>query len=366
MTLHIQKALWGGETPASLKEKLAINFYEHPEHPLLGFKYDQLNSPRTDPIVCEARGLVLEKDTWKVIAKPFNRFFNLGEDQENFKNFDWSNFTSTEKADGSLIIVYNYANSWHINTSGSFALGIVNFSEKTWKELFLDSAKLDFNQLDSNHTYLFELCTIYNKVIRIYSKPTVYLLSVINNQTTKEVEETTLNSLATSLNIVRPEVFSFSGAKEIEDYLTLRIEKDPTFEGLVIKDKNNLRYKIKTKTYLSLHHMKDNGNLFNPKRLVPWVLKDDPAELLVYFPETKEALEETKHKIDQEWAKLKSVWEQFYRIENQKEFALAIKDKSSFGGLLFVLRKQKGKSQTEGDLLALWRDSGESIIKNLF
>src|SRR5581483_8555835 len=106
--LNIQNFLLTQGKPEDLKTTRGINFYEHPTLPLIGFKYDQIDSPKTDPIVKEARGIVLGKCTWNVIAKPFNRFFNLGEDQENFKDFDWNDFTCYTKEDGSLMIVYFY------------------------------------------------------------------------------------------------------------------------------------------------------------------------------------------------------------------------------------------------------------------
>lgn len=34
-------------------------------------KYDQIASPMGEKIVQEARGLILEKDTWKVMSLPF-------------------------------------------------------------------------------------------------------------------------------------------------------------------------------------------------------------------------------------------------------------------------------------------------------
>ena len=67
-----------------LQDELKINVFRHPTLPLVGFKYNQLESPRTHPIVRECRGVVLEDKTWKLVAKPFNRFFNVGEVQDEF------------------------------------------------------------------------------------------------------------------------------------------------------------------------------------------------------------------------------------------------------------------------------------------
>ena len=63
-------------------EELGISAYEHPTLPLVGFKYSQIDSPKTHPVVRASRGTVLEKGTWKLVAHPFTRFFNYGENLE--------------------------------------------------------------------------------------------------------------------------------------------------------------------------------------------------------------------------------------------------------------------------------------------
>ena len=46
---------------------------------LILFKYNQINSDFNEKICCEARGLILEEGTWKVVRMAFKKFFNLGE-----------------------------------------------------------------------------------------------------------------------------------------------------------------------------------------------------------------------------------------------------------------------------------------------
>ena len=118
--LKVQEFLHGGGTLEELKEKLGIKLTYHPTDPLVILNYDQIESPKMDPIVQECRGLVIELHTWNVIARAFNRFFNAEEALDINKNFDWNRFDAFEKADGSLVLVYWYK-EWRINTRGSFA-----------------------------------------------------------------------------------------------------------------------------------------------------------------------------------------------------------------------------------------------------
>jgi len=65
-------------------------------------KYDQLCSPTlmAKPEVQECRGLVLEKDTWKVMSLAFTKFFNS--EEGNAHKIDWNTAHVLEKLDGCL------------------------------------------------------------------------------------------------------------------------------------------------------------------------------------------------------------------------------------------------------------------------
>lgn len=376
MELELQKFLRDGKTPQDVAAELAINVYEHPTLPLVGFKYDMIDSPKTHPIVRECRGVVLEKDTFNLVAKPFNRFFNAHEVQEEFAQFNWNNFTAYEKVDGSLAILYYYDNSWHMNTSGSFAQGNLPFQDFTWSQLFWQTiskgvSRTPFptltDKLDPDITYIFELCTIYNKIVRVYPEPTVFLLSAMNLKTLQEFADIETDALASTLGIPRPNNYKFTSFEAVTDFLFHKQREDPTYEGVIIRDDKNLRFKCKTETYLALHHMFDNGNVFNPNRLVPLMLNGESAELIATLttthPELVPHIEKVKNTLEEEWAKLSSVWDQHHSIEIQKDFALAIKDKTKFTGLLFANRKAKGDLKT---LLRMWRENADGIVKTLF
>jgi hypothetical protein len=357
---ELQKALRSGQTPEQLKATLGINMVEHPTLHLVAFKYDQIESPKTNPIVIASRGTVLEKGTWNLVAQPFFRFFNYGEHAELTNTFDFSNFAAMHKEDGSLAIVYYYNGEWHMNTSGSFAFGECNFSGKTWRELFWETAKLDTSVMDENHTYIFELCTMFNKVVRMYSKPTVFLLGVTDIRTGKEFGVDAVKDIAEGLGVTPITTQECHSFKDVENFLSKMESDDPTFEGMVLRDVNGLRVKIKTKTYLALHHLADNGNIANPKNIIPFLLKGEMDEILVYFPEMKEQVAAVDALLKEEFDKLQSLWQAVKSIEVQKDFALAIKDKTKFTGMLFTIRK------TGEDLEQHWRNSAETIHKFLY
>lgn len=360
--LAIQEYLAAGNTPESLAAR-GVYCYRHPSLPLVGFKYDQIEAAKSDPIVRESRGIVLEDGTWKVVAKSFNRFFNLGEFPEELSKFDWNAFTTTTKEDGSLAIVYYYGEQWHMNTSGSFGLGKVNQTDKTWRELFWETAErngLRMEKLSHNHTYVFELCTPLNKVVRQYKRPTIYLLGIFHPlDNCYELSEESLDIHADIIGAKRPRRWTLSSREELVEALDSISKEDPTFEGFVIRDWRGNRWKCKTTTYCALHHMKDNGNIILPRRLVEICLKGEKDEVKAIMPEVSTALDEVDMELRFAYANLEECWNKAKDSASQKDFALKVKD-HKFSGILFAARK------TSQGLDTLWRKDPESIAEKLF
>ena len=342
-----------------LHEDFGIRVYEHPQLPLIGLKYNQIDSPKYENIVRQCRGTVLEKGTWNIVAQPFLRFFNLGEKETDF--FDWSNFSCVEKLDGSLAIYYNYNSQWHMNTSGSFGFqSISDIYPQSWRELFWATMTSDVSKFNQKYTYIFELTSPYNKIVRKYPKPEVRLIGAFDLTSPDlavDLSECDLDKIATELNLNRPEIYYFKSIKEISNFLLEKENSDPTFEGLVIRDSNNLRLKIKNKTYLALHRMAGGDCTY--ANMIDFVLAGEEAELLTYFPEFTEKVMNLKTKIEEEYNNLERIWNQTKNIENQKEFAQTILGKTKFTSILFTIRKDKS------DLKEKWLNSRDIIIKML-
>lgn len=62
MELNVQRYLRDGKTLADLEAELGIKSSENGN--LVVLNYNQIESPKTDPIVMECRQLALEKGTW--------------------------------------------------------------------------------------------------------------------------------------------------------------------------------------------------------------------------------------------------------------------------------------------------------------
>ena len=140
---------------AKAVETFKLKVREYPHKVLL--KYDQIESDMKLEEVQDCRGLILEMNTWEVIAMSFRKFFNSAEGSA--AKIDWDSAVIMEKLDGSLIQLYfdKVLNKWIPATSGSGeGEGEVNNKMgTTFNQLFWQTAEkvgLNVARLDTNFT----------------------------------------------------------------------------------------------------------------------------------------------------------------------------------------------------------------------
>jgi len=363
MAEKTQAFLRKSKRPEDLTSKYGIKVKRHPDLPLYQFSYSQIDSPKFKAIVRECRGLVLEDGSWNLVAKPFERFYNFGEYREDCNKFNWDDYDAFTKEDGSLCILYFYDGEWHVNTRGSFGLGQIHpGTDKTWRDAFWWASKLTPVDLKGfeDHTFLFELCTPYNKVVRRYDKPCVFLLGAFFGPDEVTPDNLKVIGLPTPI----PDTHHFYSRHDLEQYLLRQEENDPTYEGLVLRDARGVRLKFKTKTYTSMHHLKDNGNILRAKRLVPLVLSGEAEELALYLPEVESALYDCQATIRRVTSEVVELWEKAKDAETQKDFALMVKD-HELSGLLFEMRKLYPEDG-EYRIRKLIREGSDRMVKSVF
>ncbi len=301
-----------------LEEYYGIKNTKHEDGRVI-LNYSQIDSAKhkTNPIVRECRGLVLDsKNNWELVARSFTRFFNLGETDEH-NQFNWSSSYTYDKLDGSLILIYYWGGMWHLNTRGSFGEGEVNSSGMKWRELFT-LALPNWKKLDKNFTYCFELCSRYNKVVTDYPTPSAVLLSAFQRE--DELSHDDCEELSDRLDLIMPQVYSFGSVDQVQRILKQAEEYDPTFEGYVLRDSNNLRIKVKSSSYIMLHRQFSNKNI-NSSFLYSTVLKNEISEILNYFPELKSNIEKAKKDIESVVDQINVLYNDSIDIKSRKEFA---------------------------------------------
>lgn len=244
------------------------------------FKYDQQESDFSNPIVCEARGLILRKSDFKVVRMAFYKFFNVGE--SNAAAIDWDSATASMKIDGSLMSIWFDNGEWHCSTNNTINAKdapLNNGDYKTFYDLFkeaFDKYNVELDNLNPYMVYTFELVSPFNKVVIDYPEIELYHILTVDLRNLNEVE--------VDIGIPKPQFFNLNSEK---DYLDLVNSFDETKEGIVVKDKFNNRLKIKTPLYFELHHLINNG-VITYKKALELVINNDYEEFLSYFPEYKD------------------------------------------------------------------------------
>lgn len=255
--------------------------------PYVCFKYSQLDSDFSEPIVCEARGLILKEPDYKVVKMAFTKFFNFGECFA--ATLDWPSATATEKLDGSLISYWYDEGEWHISTNSTIDAFDAPLDDKnypTFGDLTLKTAEnmgLDISKLNPDHIYTFELCTPLNRVVIKHDNFYLYHTLTRDKNTLEEIEE--------DIGIPKPVQYTINNGKaDAYDYIAVVNKLDDTHEGIVVKDKFNNRVKIKTTEYVRLHYLM---GLMTPtvENIVYLIWKNETSEFLQYFPEKKDIID---------------------------------------------------------------------------
>jgi hypothetical protein len=339
----LQEYLRSGGTPEQLKEKYAVDFKSHGQYPnLILFKYDQIDSPFSEEIVRECRGVILDStNNWNVVNYGMNKFFNYGEGHA--ATIDWKTARVQTKEDGSLIQLYFYDNHWMMATSGSpDGSGSVGdfgftFSELFWKTFFDYGIKLPLTA--HNRCFFFELTSPFNKIVVRHKEPKLTLLGGRNLFTMQELTLEEAHEYFPYIPVVKE--FPLGSIEDV-------INSFDTFtgveqEGYVVVDASFNRIKVKHSQYIALHHMKDS--LGSKRALIGVVQAGEISEVISALPEYTEILTEAKERLDALVKELEEIYDATKQIETQKEFALTIIGKKCrCTGALFALRAKKTTS----------------------
>ena len=258
------------------------------------FKYSQIDSPMSEPIVRECRGIILDKENnWAVVSRPYDKFFNYGEGHA--ANIDWSTSKVYKKEDGSLMTLYYYNNEWLVQSSGDPDAGgeILN-NTKTFNELFWevwDELGYRFPLIEERHyCFMFELMTPLNKVVVQHNQNRLVFHGARNLETQLEVP---IHMFKEACNWELCKTFSLN---TIDQIINSSKKLNPiNQEGYIIVDSYYNRVKVKSPAYVALHHTKDS---MSPKHLLEIIQIGEGEEILSYLPEFTDLYNSLKMEYD--------------------------------------------------------------------
>lgn len=270
---------------------------------LISLSYDMINSDFSEPIVKEARGIIIDiEDIYNpiVVCQAFNKFFNYGEEQA--AEIDWSTARVQEKVDGSLVKLwyYNKIDKWILSSNSCIQASKAELaSGYNLEKLFLMVIrKYDCKSIEEFidrfflvpfHTYIFELVSPYNQVVVQYSEPDIYFIGARQHwgNINREVD---LSDNMFLREIKQPKSYSLSTLEDcIEAAKVLNTDGKVENEGFVVVDANWNRVKIKSPDYVAMHHL---ANGFSREDLLHIIRVGEVKEVLNYFPKYEMIIKE--------------------------------------------------------------------------
>ena len=269
------------------------------------FKYS-IEADFSDPLVCEARGIIIDAADQIIVCRPFDKFFNV---QEQYAaEIDWKTARVLEKIDGSLIKLYWYNGKWVFATSSTCDASeafVAGYKGVTYRDVIARAdnyGKIPFDELDKGCTYLFELVSPMTQVVIKYDKTTLYFLTARDNMTGEE-NDSGLEGFK------RPKSFPLKTLDECiraARELNKDADADLKNEGFVVVDGEHRRIKIKSPAYIALHRAVTN-KVYTARRMTELFLQDaDLAKLAKDVPKEAHIIkyydwqfEEVRHRVEE-------------------------------------------------------------------
>lgn len=297
----------------------------------VSFKYNQINSDFSIPLVREARGAVFIKDTWECVSRAFDKFFNYGE--SNASKIDWDTARVMEKVDGSLMRLF-WDGNWYLVTNSGFdayqaPTGNVNYP--TFGDVFeLGLQNLGYKNLNEFcgevnifRTYMFELVSPYTRVVIPYDNTEIYYLG---ERRMSDFQEFYCPSNFPEL--YHPKLYNCSN---LFDLIRMAQELPWNEEGYVVCDANFNRIKVKSPQYILAHYMRNN-NVITEERLMEVILRGETEEFSCYASEYLPKLQELQKKkstLQAEAELLRNLLQTQFHFASRKEFASTVNNISN-------------------------------------
>ena len=199
--------------------------------------YDRLWD--TDPLLLEARGIVLNDEGEKVIW-PFTKVFNHGENGAGVDLPLNTKVIAPRKVNGFMAAARMYKGELIVSTTGSLDSDFAVLARSHIE-------KLDTQRMLGRFTYLFEICDPSDPHI-VEEAPGAYLIGARSMASGGMIGEHMLDDIAYKIGALRPEVFTVTFGE------LLKMAEQCKHEGFMVRlddDTEETLMKIKSPHYLA-------------------------------------------------------------------------------------------------------------------
>lgn len=207
-----------------------------------------------------SRGLILDlteaknNDKIYILAKPFEKFPNYGENPVYEKDIDFNKIDYVmEKMDGSLGISYFFKDEIRFATRGSFHSEQAVKATEMWRERYEPNDDLRIYAV-TPVTYLVEIIYPENRIVVDYKGEEKLVLLGVIYLFSKEFLDLKYNDIEWEADrLVMPIAPKYE--LTVDRMLELKKSLSPNEEGFVIRFKNGKRLKIKGDEYINVHRL---------------------------------------------------------------------------------------------------------------
>jgi RNA ligase len=257
-----------GITPEKFRtdylETRLVDVSTHPQFPLQMFTYgrEAVHTNNWDSVICKCRGIIFNVETDDIIARPFEKFFNLRTAGMPVTDpSDWTVFEIAdrwklespevwEKMDGFLCTMYTYNGQQYIASKGLFDSVHAKWAT-AWYQANVKG------KWPEGYTPVFEgICSSIRIVVDYGKAEGLVLLALVNNNTGEELNSISTLTFALNAGTIQPRRYDLSWQDASKKSLDTDVEN---FEGYVLvwrrPGQTPFRLKVKYVDYLRLHRM---------------------------------------------------------------------------------------------------------------
>lgn len=358
--------------------------------------YDQFSSSSGDEIAELCRGVVLRpksraaqkllnSDSWSdyplgecyYLARTMKRFYNHGDFYAAKVDFGCPSLQVMEKLDGTMVALYydDLKDNWYVATRSvpeadlPFMTDEWSGKDTTFSDLFWDgyqnsvSSSKDLSILDKEYTYIFEVTSSLNKIVVSYDKTELTLLAIVHNLSGQEVDIYSSLGQRFLPSVTRPKTWKMNNISDIISFVNSKPANE--FEGVVLRDGNFNRIKIKSASYVLTHRSKDILDN-SPTSALMSVLDGSIDDVLPLLDkETSSRFKSIQEKVAKYFIHLEFIFNEAYRkTSSRKEFALYISSLNEWSAPLFGMYQISETDKSSMVLASHWVTS--LIKKNRF
>lgn len=233
-------------------------------------------------VVKECNGIILDKNSNKIVAYGFDRIYELKEADliNNFGDFCWDNATFKRHYDCPILKVFFYNGKWNVSTTKCINSSKSRWSsKKSFMDLFLE-CDVDFDNLNKEVCYSYAVRHPESRTVEPIFYKECFLLRERNMKTFEVVD-------------YFPETIEFPKNNRFNFVKTL-----PFNNGLFIAEfKTGHCFKIESGEYEYVRKLR--GNCPDMKDLFLEIIDDEElkSQLYRYYPEYSFAFDELEKRI---------------------------------------------------------------------